>query len=564
MTLTPFSVLLLSTIVKVSFKTSREDQIMKISTLLLTSFLAYPKSLSASKSEDTLHPDQRSLLTCTNNGQWAGKDTGCTTALPICAKDNGGVGLQIGFWAPGNACFKCLRVTNMGTWPNLRDYGCTSANPICDAPGNMAGKTCSSGVEVPCTNTAAYGGLDQGCETDAPMCVAVDGRILAADVAGDHCTRCVNTQQADWVADEGCSGTVNRCVLANGLNPALNFAGTKCVTDGDPVNLDTEDLEPGELNTGHGEETPAQKNDRMAGLLPELDPFEEPDPNLGPFNQSTGPFRDPILNAKCLDEPYNVPSGINPAELYADYVKIFDWGRSNTMGPPLQSKSLDNNRITNNRFASMMLRMCFHDNSVDPGYPSYNQYVQSNLGIDGKWNGPFTYLETSGADASVLICPEERYHPNQNYDLTASRVLYCFQETADIGITDATGGATSMIDKYRLSYSDLLQNSGVAATIYLTGIEPTDWSTVFKYGRKDACHSPEVGHRYRLCGPTQKLPGVLMEAEQLSSWFRDRGMNECTWLALMWTHTAMVSSLVDPLFLLWQVNLTSCQTFLHS
>jgi hypothetical protein len=536
---------MLSTIVKLSFKTSSENQ-MKISSLLITSVLALPKALSASETEGKLRGTERSLLACRNNAQWVSKDYGCTDSLPICGNTNGN---QIGWQAPGDDCFKCIRASdNMSPYP-YNDYGCTTTNPTCDAAGNKAGKSCLGNMEVPCKNTAAYSGLDQGCETAAPMCVAENGGILPADVAGDYCASCVNTQQADEVADEGCSGARNRCVLDNGSNPSLNYAGTKCVINGYPDNLDTEVVDIGELNTAHGEETPAQKNDRMAGFVPVVDPAEElEEPNLGPFNQPTGPFRDPILNAKCLDEAYTVPSGIDPAELYADYRKIFDWGFSNTMGSPLQSVSVGNNGITNNRFPGMFLRMCFHDNSVDSGYPSFNQYVQENIDIDGKWDGPYTYLDTSGADASVLICPEERYHPNQNYDKTASRILYALQETADIGITDANG-ATSMVDKYYgLSYADLLHNGGIAAAIYLTETTVNDWSTVFKYGRHDACHAPEVGHRYRLCGPTQYLPGVMMEAEELNDWFLTRGMNECTWMALMWTHTTMVSSLIDHSF----------------
>jgi hypothetical protein len=246
-------------------------------------------------------------------------------------------------------------------------------------------------------------------------------------------------------------------------------------------------------------------------------------------------------------------------------VKIFDWGFLNTMGSPLQSVSVLNNNVTNNRFPGMFLRMCFHDNSIHSEFPSFNEYVKDNLDVNGKWAGPSTYLKTSGADASVLICPQERYHPNQNYDKTASRILYALQETADIGIIDANGNPTSMIDKYGLSYSDLLQNGGVAATIWLTKLQITDYSTVFTYGRHDACHVPGGGsNRIKLCGPTQLLPGLLMEAEELNSWFWTRGMNECTWMALMWTHTTMVSSLFDPLFFPTTKSLTSCQTFLYS
>jgi hypothetical protein len=119
------------------------------------------------------------------------------------------------------------------------------------------------------------------------------------------------------------------------------------------------------LSSAHGMETTEQKLARMGQLVPEVDPAEVPEPNLGPFDQLDGPFRDPVLNAKCLDEAYPVPSGIDPEELYADYVKIFAWGFRNTMGSPLQSVSELNNNVSNNRFPGMSLRMCFHDNSIN-------------------------------------------------------------------------------------------------------------------------------------------------------------------------------------------------------
>jgi hypothetical protein len=346
------------------------------------------------------------------------------------------------------------------------------------------------------------------------------------------------------------------------------IARAQNANEGNPAKLQN-NIPPGQLNTGRGTETDQQKADRMGKRVPAIDPFEDPDPNIGPFDQAGGPLGDPLHKAKCLNEAYTIAT-INTTDLYYDYVKIFEWGFSNNMGAPLQSRSIDNNHVTNNRFPSMFLRMCFHDNSIDSAFPSFNDYIKANMGDKGKWNGKHRYLDTSGADASVLLCSEERYHPNQNYDQTASRILYALQSNAT-GITTGTG-AISMVDKYGLSYSDLLQNGGVAAAIYLTKAEEI-LSTVFtpKFGRKDACHLPPglapVGNekpknlfqkrvnlenkkaifgqsnRFSLCGPTENLPGILMEADEIRNWFYDRGMNECTWLALMWTHTVMVRSL---------------------
>mmetsp|Transcript_3705 Transcript_3705/g.6784 ORF Transcript_3705/g.6784 Transcript_3705/m.6784 type:complete len:148 (-) Transcript_3705:1541-1984(-) len=71
----------------------------------------------------------------------------------------------------------------------------------------------------------------------------------------------------------------------------------------------------------------------------------------------------------------------------------------------------------------MMLRMCFHDNSVSTDLKdglSFSEYVEKHLedtdgdGFKETWKGFERNLPTSGGDASVLICPEERFHPNQN------------------------------------------------------------------------------------------------------------------------------------------------------
>jgi hypothetical protein len=181
--------------------------------------------------------------------------------------------------------------------------------------------------------------------------------------------------------------------------------------------------------------------------------------------------------------------------------------------------------VTNDRFAGMMMRMCFHDMAIVDSELPFPKYVKEHLVTEGgklKWNGPSRYLETSGADASVLVCPEERFHPNQNYDQTASRVLKTFQDPIylDEGV--------SLKDKYKLSYTDLLHNGCIAATIYTTDSSSVDVvlrDNPFVFGRRDACHT-ESGSRVPLCGPTEVLPGVLDSIEELNDWFLDRNMNE--------------------------------------
>ena len=205
--------------------------------------------------------------------------------------------------------------------------------------------------------------------------------------------------------------------------------------------------------------------------------------------------------------------------------------RANSLFQNPTDYSVGNNGVTNDRFAGMMMRMCFHDNAIDPFQPPFPLYVKKNLvNVRGtlKWNGPSRYLETSGSDASVLVCPEERYHPNQNYDQTASRVLKTFQDAKYLG------EGKSLKDKYQLSYADLLHNGCIAATIYTTkasSVEVLQYNP-FVFGRRDACHTPStnvkgaVSTAVPLCGPTEILPGVELSIEKMNKWFTDREMNE--------------------------------------
>jgi hypothetical protein len=81
-----------------------------------------------------------------------------------------------------------------------------------------------------CTNTQAYAGVDGGCGvfTSKPICVSDEGREISASVGGSFCALCVNTQQADWVADQGCPPDKPMCVCGD-TTPDLWFAGTQCV-----------------------------------------------------------------------------------------------------------------------------------------------------------------------------------------------------------------------------------------------------------------------------------------------------------------------------------------------
>lgn len=230
----------------------------------------------------------------------------------------------------------------------------------------------------------------------------------------------------------------------------------------------------------------------------------------------------PVYDAFCFNEDYPVPSysSWELRSMYNRYKLAFDLGLAD-----LSDVSEENNRVTNNRIPGMFLRMCFHDNTIDPAAPKFQDYVTNNIDDSGKWTGPFKYMATSGGDASHLICPEERLHPNNNYDNTATRVVNSIQKY--------------LKEVYpELSYADLLHNGCKAATLYLTKEDVSTFLSrnPFTFGRKDACHVDVMcGRRYPLCGGSEILPGIALTASAFNSWFASRGMNECLWMSTMWT-----------------------------
>ena len=271
-----------------------------------------------------------------------------------------------------------------------------------------------------------------------------------------------------------------------------------------------------DLNTNEAVEPAAATLNRLSGLMPTDDPLN--------FKAEY----DPVYDAYCFNEDYPVPvfSSYQQTSLYNDYVQAF-----NKINEWTSDVSEANNRVTNNRIPGMFLRMCFHDNAIDPAQPEFQTYVASAMDpITKKWTAESRYMKTSGADASNLICPEERFHPNNNYDQTASRVLKSIQ--------------TILKKKYpHVSYADLLHNGCNAATIYLTGqtYPATSLAThPFTFGRKDACHADKKCiKKYPLCGPSELLPGVDLSANAVNHWFTSRGMSECLFMGLMYTHTTV-------------------------
>ena len=328
----------------------------------------------------------------------------------------------------------------------------------------------------------------------------------------------------------------------------------------------------GDLNT-RVRETPQQRDRRLffSGLLNTFLTFGttvEVEETVFPPDEGTeeifiDELYSPMLDAKCFNDKYDIPS-LNKHELYRDYKRIFDWGLENPIESPLFAESTG---VTSNRFPSMCLRMAFHDNTINGQDGA--EYVASKINHAGEWTGPHLMMETSGGDASVLTCKPERFHPNNNYDQTASRILHAFQSKEDYPKGPGIGGSgDSLMSKYKMSYADALHNCAIAAIKYMTesadstvslefGISNSELDSIsnlpyqFSFGRKDACYVTSkmevlytgdglgANSRRPLCGPSDILPGVTLQAKGVLDWFDSRELPVGVWLSLFGTHTAL-------------------------
>ena len=277
------------------------------------------------------------------------------------------------------------------------------------------------------------------------------------------------------------------------------------------------------------DETPAGTISRLQGLMPTDNPM-----NIrAEYN--------PLTDAFCFNQHYPVPSLSSPEQhrLYRDYTTAFDLIKEPTT-------ELSEDFVTFDRITSMFLRMCFHDNAIDATQQDFRQYVSSAIHpVTKQWTAESRYMKTSGADASNLICPEERFHPNNNYDQTASRVLRSIQ--------------TKLKHKYPdMSYADLLHNGCNAVIIYLTERNPVTSldSNPFTFGGKDACYvNKDNGQKHPLCGPSEILPRNTIGAVEATRWFTSRGMSACLFISLMWTHT-----IIAPMASMCPLTRLTCTT----
>jgi Peroxidase len=329
-----------------------------------------------------------------------------------------------------------------------------------------------------------------------------------------------------------------RCRLRNGPIPfdlrcdKYNNEGTAKDLDNQAtdqlntaINLETAELTAARLNNNHGNDNePTTSRRSFASLFNTME--NENDFILDNNNNNNNDLYNPTFDAYCFNEDYPVPSlpSINAqTALFLDYKAVFD-----------AAFDAADIFVSQDRIPGMFLRMCFHDNTIniDDTDMDFRTYVANAIDpATNKWTAESRFMITSGADASNLICPEERTHPNNNLDQTATKVLTRIQRSATLKSKHPD-----------MSYADLLHNGCNAATIYLTNADPTTAlsSNPFTFGRKDACHvDVKCGKKYALCGPSELLPGINVNVNDASDWFTLRGMNVCSMMALMWTHTTI-------------------------
>ena len=85
-----------------------------------------------------------------------------------------------------------------------------------------------------CTNTAAYGGMDQGCNGEKPICVGIGMKEIGSEVKGKNCVKCLNVYNdspgtVGLRADFGCPDSAPYCVNADGSEPKpFWYAGETC------------------------------------------------------------------------------------------------------------------------------------------------------------------------------------------------------------------------------------------------------------------------------------------------------------------------------------------------
>jgi hypothetical protein len=196
---------------------------------------------SSSEVVATITTEQRELYNawCSQFGDASTIDQGCNASNPVCV---GEFGELLAASNDGDYCAACI---NTQADDSVADMGCSGANLRCaydhddsNPPLNGNGNKCMPDVtRDPCVRFPAANNIDEGCNVTNPVCVGYGGKMLAAsNKAGEdgYCAVCFNTQQANWVADWGCTAAQPKCVNYWNEEPDLNWAGLECVAALEP------------------------------------------------------------------------------------------------------------------------------------------------------------------------------------------------------------------------------------------------------------------------------------------------------------------------------------------
>ena len=223
---------------------------------IISFLISSPFAMELRGGTPTKQRDLEYYIHCENTSPFDQVDLGCDSYYPICVDYHGH---EPAASVEGDYCVSCVNTQSSPLFP---DRGCPSDKPLCLIPYedyyyyyyyepklNHAGYVCVEN-HFECFNTAAHGGVDEGCYEEAPVCVGYEGDPIDAGCYGYHCAVCVNSQQADHVADFGCPESAPRCVLEDLANPPLTKAGKKCVPVDPEQGRCTNDAHYGEIDSG--------------------------------------------------------------------------------------------------------------------------------------------------------------------------------------------------------------------------------------------------------------------------------------------------------------------------
>ena len=158
---------------------------------------------------------------CINDEAGTTTDTGCSTREPICEAPSGAAGTECVECLTDRHCPSgefCNTTTNMCVPGCRSDAECGGATPVCDVDD----MTC-----VPCINSAGGTTTDRGCSGAEPICDAPSG------TPGTECVECANNSHCPGA--EVCDLGTNTCAPPAGCRTDADCSGATPVCDVDEM-----------------------------------------------------------------------------------------------------------------------------------------------------------------------------------------------------------------------------------------------------------------------------------------------------------------------------------------